>query len=115
GAPGVRSARYAGEHGNDGANVDLLLENLKDTPAPRTARFVCAMALTRPGREPLVVEGRAEGEILFERRGENGFGYDPVFLYGGKKTFAEMDEHDKNAVSHRHNAARALLAALEAE
>ena len=115
GAPGVRSARYAGEHGNDGANVDLLLENLKDTPAPRTARFVCAMALTRPGREPLVVEGRAEGEILFERRGENGFGYDPVFLYGGKKTFAEMDEHEKNAVSHRRNAARALLAALEAE
>lgn len=115
GAPGVRSARYAGEHGNDAANVALLLENLADVPAPRTARFVCAMALARPGREPLVVEGRAEGEIIAERRGENGFGYDPVFLYGTGKTFAEMNEDEKNAVSHRKNAAKALLAALEAE
>lgn len=115
GAPGVRSARYAGEHGNDAANVALLLENLADIPAPRTARFVCAMALARPGREPLVVEGRAEGEIIAERRGANGFGYDPVFLYGTGKTFAEMNEDEKNAVSHRKNAAKALLAALEAE
>lgn len=115
GAPGVRSARYAGEHGNDAANVALLLENLADVPAPRTARFVCAMALARPGREPLVVEGRAEGEIIAERRGTNGFGYDPVFLYGTGKTFAEMNEDEKNAVSHRKNAAKALLAALEAE
>lgn len=115
GAPGVRSARYAGEHGNDAANVALLLENLADVPAPRTARFVCAMALARPGREPLVVEGRAEGEIIAERRGANGFGYDPVFLYGTGKTFAEMNEDEKNAVSHRKNAAKALLAALEAE
>lgn len=115
GAPGVRSARYAGEHGNDAANVALLLENLADVPAPRTARFVCAMALARPGREPLVAEGRAEGEIIAERRGANGFGYDPVFLYGAGKTFAEMNEDEKNAVSHRKNAAKALLAALEAE
>lgn len=115
GAPGVRSARYAGEHGNDAANVALLLENLANVPAPRTARFVCAMALARPGREPLVVEGRAEGEIIAERRGANGFGYDPVFLYGTGKTFAEMNEDEKNAVSHRKNAAKALLAALEAE
>lgn len=115
GVPGVRSARYAGEHGNDAANVALLLENLANVPAPRTARFVCAMALARPGREPLVVEGRAEGEIIAERRGANGFGYDPVFLYGTGKTFAEMNEDEKNAVSHRKNAAKALLAALEAE
>lgn len=73
------------------------------------------MALARPGREPLVVEGRAEGEIIAERRGANGFGYDPVFLYGTGKTFAEMNEDEKNAVSHRKNAAKALLAALEAE
>lgn len=116
GAPGVYSARYAGEHGNDAANVALLEENLRDLPAPRTARFICAMALTRPGREPLVVEGRAEGEIIPECRGENGFGYDPVFLYaGGEKTFAEMSESEKNAVSHRKRAAAALIAALEAE
>ena len=116
GAPGVYSARYAGEHGNDAANVALLEENLRDVPAPRTARFICAMALTRPGREPLVVEGRAEGEIIPECRGENGFGYDPVFLYaGGEKTFAEMSESEKNAVSHRKRAAAALIAALEAE
>ena len=116
GAPGVYSARYAGEHGNDAANVALLEENLKNVPAPRAARFVCAMALTRPGREPLVVEGRAEGEIIPECRGENGFGYDPVFLYaGGEKTFAEMSESEKNAVSHRKRAAAALIAALEAE
>ena len=116
GAPGVYSARYAGEHGNDAANVALLEENLKNVPAPRTARFICAMALTRPGREPLVVEGRAEGEIISECRGENGFGYDPVFLYaGGEKTFAEMSESEKNAVSHRKRAAAALIAALEAE
>ena len=116
GAPGIYSARYAGEHGNDAANVALLEENLRDVPAPRTARFICAMALTRPGREPLVVEGRAEGEIIPECRGENGFGYDPVFLSaGGEKTFAEMSESEKTAVSHRKREAGALIAALEAE
>ena len=79
-----------------------------------TWRGPCAMALTRPGREPLVVEGRAEGEIIPECRGENGFGYDPVFLYaGGEKTFAEMSESEKNAVSHRGNALRAFAAELK--
>lgn len=115
GAPGVYSARYAGEHGDDAANVALLLKNLENTPAPREAKFVCAMALTRPGREPLLAQGEAKGEILRECRGANGFGYDPVFLFGGKQTFAEMGAAEKNAVSHRRNAALALLAALEAE
>ena len=115
GAPGVRSARYAGTHGDDAANLRLLLDNLAETPAPRTAHFSCAIALTRPGRAPVIVEGRALGEIAPEPRGSDGFGYDPVFLFPTGKTFAQMDAEEKNAVSHRHNALVALLAALEAE
>lgn len=115
GEPGVRSARYAGVHGDDGANNRLLLDRLAQTPAPRTARFVCAMALARPGRETLVVEGHVPGTILDAPRGEGGFGYDPLFLYESGATFGEMPEDQKNAVSHRSRAAKALLAALEAE
>lgn len=115
GAPGVHSARYAGVHGDDAANNRLLLHNLKDKAEPRTARFICAIALSRPGRETLVSQGSVEGEILSAPRGETGFGYDPLFLYRTGQTFAEMSEHEKNAVSHRARAAQALLDVLKGE
>ena len=115
GDPGVRSARYAGIHGDDGANNRLLLQNLAGKPGGRTARFVCAMALARPGKETLVVEGSVEGRIIEGPRGTEGFGYDPLFEYENGETFAEMAEEAKNAISHRARAAMALLAALEGE
>ena len=117
GRPGVYSARFCGVHGDDEANNDKLLEELKNVPAPRTARFVSAVALCRPGREPLVREGACEGEVLFERRGNGGFGYDPLFasvdLNG--RTFAEAADEDKQRISHRARAIALLLKALEEE
>lgn len=109
GAPGVFSARYAGEHGNDAANNALLLENLKDQ-TNRRAAFVCAFACVFPdGREPIVTEGRTEGEILKAPRGEGGFGYDPLFYYAPfGKTFAELDGEEKNSISHRGEAIKAF-------
>ena len=78
--------------------------------AKRTARYACAMALCRPGREPLVARGACEGRILRARRGEGGFGYDPLFLSADfDKTFAEATMEEKNAVSHRARAIQALL------
>ena len=109
GAPGVFSARYAGEHGNDAANNALLLENLKNK-TNRRAAFVCAFACVFPdGREPIVAEGRTEGEILTAPRGEGGFGYDPLFYYAPfGKTFAELDGEKKNSISHRGAAVAAF-------
>ena len=113
GEPGVRSARYCGRHGDDEANNDLLLRNLADVPSPRAARFVSAVALARPDRPTLTARGSCEGSILFERRGTGGFGYDSLFLSeGGQKTFAEMTEEEKNAISHRARAVAKLLEAL---
>ncbi len=116
GKPGVYSARYAGVHGDDEANNQKLLKELENVPAPRTARFACAIALTRPGHQPLICEGTCEGKIAFEKKGEDGFGYDPLFeadaLDG--RTFAEAGVEEKNAISHRGNAIKALLEALEA-
>ncbi|MDD6142388.1 MAG: ribonuclease PH [bacterium] len=100
GAPGVYSARYAGDHGDDQANNDLLLKNMADI-TDRTCRFVCAMALALPGEETKVVRGECVGELLYERAGVGGFGYDPLFKYHTGKTFGEMTEKEKNAVSHR--------------
>ena len=111
GAPGVYSARYAGGHGDDAANNALLIANVKAFPAPRTARFVSAVALARPGRETLVARGSCEGEVLLEERGEGGFGYDPLFYsHDLHKTFAEASAGEKNTVSHR---ARALKKQVE--
>lgn len=111
GAPGVYSARYAGGHGDDQANNDLLLQNMRGIE-DRTCRFVCAMALALPGEEMRVVRGECVGKLLTERAGQGGFGYDPLFLYKTGKTFAEMEEKEKNAVSHRAVAAGKMLSVL---
>ncbi len=115
GAPGVYSARFAGEHGNDAANNALLMEKLKDVPAPRTASFVSALALAHPYLPTRLFEGVCPGSVTFAPRGENGFGYDPYFEYENGKTFAEMTEQEKSSVSHRARAMAKLLEALESE
>ena len=108
GEPGVLSARYAGEHGNDDANNDLLLSRM-DGKEDRSAEFKCALALKIPGREPIVAEGSCPGIILHSRRGTGGFGYDPLFLYEPmNKTYAEMDAEEKNQVSHRARASEIM-------
>lgn len=112
GAPGVRSARYAGTHGDDAANNRLLLKNLEGIHGPITARFVSAVALAVPGKETRVFEGSVEGKIIATPRGVGGFGYDPLFEYETRKTFAEMPDEEKNSISHRARAIQALLAAL---
>lgn len=115
GAPGVYSARYCGRHGDDEANNDLLLANLAGVPAPRTARYVAAIALVRPGKEPVVRCGACEGEILKDRRGNGGFGYDPLFLCETGETFAEISMEKKNEISHRRRGIEAVLRALDEE
>lgn len=100
GAPGVHSARYAGTPGDDRKNVDMLLENLKNT-ADRNARFRTVITLITDGREKQF-EGVVNGKIINERRGNSGFGYDPVFVPNGYvTTFAEMSAEEKNRISHR--------------
>ena len=106
GAPGVFSARYAGEDATYDENVTKLLAEM-DGVADRSARFRTVMVLIDESGQEVVVEGVTEGEITHERRGSNGFGYDPVFLIG-EQTFAEMPIEDKNEISHRALALRAL-------
>ena len=117
GAPGVYSARYAGEGHDDAANRKKLLEALEGVPEEkRGAHFACAMALVSDGKIIAEAVGKVEGRILFEEIGENGFGYDSLFYYEPYGlSFAEIDAERKNAVSHRHNALTLLLAALDAE
>ncbi len=116
GRPGVHSARYCGVHGDDEANNQLLLKELADKPAPHRAHYGAAVALCRPGREPITVYGRCDGEIIGEYRGDGGFGYDPLFLSDDLGvTFAEADAESKNGVSHRARAIAALLERLEGE
>lgn len=116
GRPGVHSARYCGVHGDDEANNQLLLKELSDKPAPHRAHYGAAVALCRPGHEPLTAYGRCDGEIIDQYRGEGGFGYDPLFLSDDLGvTFAEADAESKNRVSHRARAIQALLAKLEAQ
>jgi XTP/dITP diphosphohydrolase len=116
-APGVRSARYATDKiGYTGADIDdrnneLVLERMESVPeAQRTARFVCVLALARDGATIATFEGKAEGVLLRELRGNNGFGYDPMFLYPQiGKTFAELGPEEKSRYSHRGAAFRAFL------
>ena len=115
GAPGIYSARYAGEHGDDAANNALLLANLEGV-ADRRAAFVCTLALVYPDGKSVQAEGRVEGEILTAARGEGGFGYDPLFYYAPfAKSFAEISREEKNEISHRGAAVRALAARLKKE
>lgn len=117
GAPGVYSARYAGEGHDDAANNAKLMRDMDGVPAAqRTCRFVSAVALARVGKPTLIVRGTVEGTLLTAPRGENGFGYDPYFYYAPfDKSFAELNADEKNAVSHRKHALEALRALLNAE
>lgn len=110
GAPGVTTARFAGENATYDDNVDKVLVDLGDT-AEQTARFRTAIALATPAGEELVVEGVLEGSITTERRGDGGFGYDPVCEVNGR-TLAEIPAGEKNEISHRGRALRALVRAL---
>ncbi len=116
GAPGVYSARFAGEHGNDEANNALLLKKLENE-ADRSARFVSCIACVFPseyGISPFTVRGNVEGEIIKEKRGEGGFGYDPIFYYAPfDKTLAQVTAEEKNSISHRANAIRAFAEKLK--
>ena len=117
GAPGIYSARYAGVGASDGQNVNKLLADLKGVPdSARTARFQCFMVYLRheSDSEPIICQGTWEGKILNEPRGANGFGYDPVFLVPTHNcSAAELPPEVKNKLSHRGQALRALVAALE--
>ena len=121
GEPGVHSARYAGEGASDGDRIALLLRNLRERPTPWTARFRCVIAIASPRLEQQrgnsesvrTFDGRCEGEILGEPRGDNGFGYDPVFFIPELgKTMAELTEGGKNGISHRSAAAALASDAL---
>ncbi len=116
GAPGVYSARYAGEAASDAANIDKLLAALTDVPVTRRgARFRCVIAFVRSAADstPLLASGQWEGRILHARRGNSGFGYDPIFEdLASNRTASELDAEAKNACSHRGQALRALLAQL---
>lgn len=107
GEPGIYSARYAGD-GIDSHNNKLLLENMKDK-TNRRAKFVCCMVFYKPSGEIVTATGETIGEIMFEERGENGFGYDPLFFsYDLKQCLGEASAQDKNKISHRFRAISAL-------
>ena len=112
GEPGVYSARYSGTHGDDEANIQKLLKKLEGVPEEkRTARFVSVVCVCFPDGRELTVDGKCEGKIGFEKHGDNGFGYDPVFMVG-KKSFAELSADEKDKISHRGNALRRLVRVL---
>ena len=113
--PGVLSARWAGGHGDDEANLQLVLSQLRDVPDERLgAAFVCAVAYVDAGGE-IVTDGRMPGRLIREKRGTNGFGYDPIFVPDGHTlTSAELSAQDKDAISHRGQALRALVEQLAA-
>jgi XTP/dITP diphosphohydrolase len=110
GMPGVLSARWSGRHGDDAANLALVLAQLSEVPdARRGAQFVCAAAWVVPDSHEHVVEGMLEGTLAHEPRGSHGFGYDPIFMpQGYALTTAELRPHEKDAISHRGQALRAL-------
>ncbi|MBI1798914.1 MAG: non-canonical purine NTP pyrophosphatase, partial [Candidatus Eisenbacteria bacterium] len=114
GRPGVRSARYAGPGATDRLNLETVLEQMANVPpGSRTARFRTVMVASFPRRREVVVEGVLKGAITFAPRGENGFGYDPIFeLEGWSRTLAEITLEEKNRLSHRARAAEALMETL---
>ncbi|GAB1807065.1 XTP/dITP diphosphatase [Priestia megaterium] len=117
GEPGVYSARYAGENKDDNANIEKVLQKLNDVPfEKRTARFHCALAIAVPGKRTEIVEGTCEGHILEEKRGENGFGYDPIFFVEKWRcSMAELTKEQKNQISHRANALKRLAPLIDAQ
>ena len=117
GGPGVDSAYYAGVEASWDVRLSTMLDAVRAVADDRRgARFICIMALILPDDREIVIEGEVRGLVAAERRGTRGFGYDPIFFYPPiGKTFGEIPEAEKNALSHRGNASRALLAALGAE
>ena len=115
GMPGILSARWSGTHGNDRANLELLLAQISDVPADRrNASFVCAAAYVHPDGTEFVVEAAMNGSLIDSVRGDNGFGYDPIFIpQGHQVTSAQMSSEEKDAISHRGKALAALVAALQ--
>ena len=113
GAPGVYSARYGGEGLDDAGRTRLLLENMKGQ-SPRTARFVCVITCCFPNGDVITARGECEGTVAFAAMGQGGFGYDPVFFIPGlKKTFAQLEAQEKNAISHRGKALEIFQEKLE--
>jgi XTP/dITP diphosphohydrolase len=117
GGPGLRSARFAGEHASDQENLSLLLARVADVPeGERTARYRCVAACAWPEGQAIDVEETCEGRLVLEPRGSGGFGYDPAFVPDGyEETMAELSPSEKNAISHRGKALRALGEALRDE
>ena len=117
GMPGVFSARWSGRHGDDAANLDLVLAQIGDVPDDqRGGSFVCAAALVLPNGREHLVEGRQSGRILRARVGDGGFGYDPIFLGDGQdRTNAELSPAEKDAISHRGKAFRELAKVIARE
>ncbi|MBM3183121.1 MAG: XTP/dITP diphosphatase [Chloroflexi bacterium] len=115
GEPGIRSARYAGDKANDKDRIEYLLSRLEGVPPEkRRARFVCIIAIAVPGEKTIICQGNCHGSITTEPRGENGFGYDPVFYLAELgKTMAELSPEQKGQVSHRGQAARKARHILE--
>lgn len=113
GAPGIFSARFSGGHGNDEANNDLLLEKLSGVPMEqRTAYYVCAICCIFPDGKKIIVRGECHGHIGFERDGNEGFGYDPLFIIQGR-AFGRYTAEEKDEISHRGKALRLLTKELE--
>lgn len=118
GAPGIYSARYAGENAKDQDNVLKLLEILKDKPAPRSARFQCVLVYMRHAKDPtpIICQASWEGQIDVSQRGENGHGYDPIFIPENFQcSAAELSSNEKNTLSHRGKALVQLIAAMQAQ
>jgi XTP/dITP diphosphohydrolase len=116
GMPGVLSARWSGRHGDDAANLRLLLDQIRDVPdGRRGAHFACAAALALPSGRHHVSEGALRGQVIREPRGSNGFGYDPVFVpEGDDRTTAQLSAGEKDAISHRGRALRGLVPVIAA-
>jgi XTP/dITP diphosphohydrolase len=115
GMPGILSARWSGTHGDDRANLELLLAQISQVPADRrSASFICAAAYVHPDGTEFVVEAAMNGTLIDSVRGENGFGYDPIFIpQGHQVTSAQMSSEEKDAISHRGKALAALVASLQ--